>query len=184
MIHYLITDPAYYGSDADTIIKTLEGVLQTHTVDFICYRDKTNPYYRDNAMALKEYLEGKQPKLIVHQQVEVALEQKTYGIHLTSKQYEETIEAKKAGLYVVASTHNEKEIRRAVQYGSDACTYSPIFNTPHKGCPKGLEELKLITGKMAVDIIALGGIVTPDHVDALRHCNIYGFASIRYFVKG
>lgn len=67
--------------------------------------------------------------------------------------------------------------------GADYITYSPIFSTPNKGEPVGLEKLKEINDKININCFALGEIVSDEQILACEKTGIYGFASIRYFIK-
>ena len=60
-------------------------------------------------------------------------------------------------------------------------TYSPIFETPDKGEPVGLHMLSELTSAVDIPVIALGGIVTDEQVEACQMSGASGFASIRYF---
>ena len=104
------------------------------------------------------------------------------GVHLTSSQFGAIETAKAAGLYTVVSTHSVDEIAHAEALGADAVTYSPVFASPGKGTPKGLEDLNETAGKINLPVIALGGIVTPAQIDAVKAAGAAGFASIRYFM--
>jgi thiamine-phosphate pyrophosphorylase len=119
---------------------------------------------------------------LLHGDYALADELKADGVHLTSAQFEDIAEAKKRGLYVVISTHTYEEALKAQKLGADAITYSPIFASPNKGEPKGLEDLKEIVAKIRVPIFALGGITTEEQIKAVEECGVYGFASIRYFI--
>ncbi|MEJ5168255.1 MAG: thiamine phosphate synthase, partial [Arcobacteraceae bacterium] len=67
--------------------------------------------------------------------------------------------------------------------GADAVTYSPVFDTPDKGKPIGLEALDMAKNEVAaIMIFALGGIVTKEQIDSIKQTKADGFASIRYFV--
>ncbi|MDY0117717.1 MAG: thiamine phosphate synthase, partial [Sulfurimonadaceae bacterium] len=68
-----------------------------------------------------------------------------------------------------------------IEEGADAITYSPIFETPNKGEPKGIEALQHVIKKYPIKIFALGGIVESSHVIDVEKSGAYGFASIRYF---
>ncbi|HIP60309.1 MAG TPA: thiamine phosphate synthase, partial [Campylobacterales bacterium] len=103
------------------------------------------------------------------------------GVHLTSRQYIFVPEAKRRGLKVIISCHTEAEIEEAIRKKVDFITYSPIFETPNKGKPKGIEDLKKMVLRYNVKIIALGGIITPKQVKEVEETGAYGFASIRYF---
>jgi len=71
----------------------------------------------------------------------------------------------------------------AKQSGADAITYSPVFDSPGKGEPKGLEDLKELVAKINIPVFALGGILSEDQIHQVAECGAYGFASIRYFVS-
>ena len=122
-------------------------------------------------------------KAIIHQDYMLATELKAYGVHLNSKQFIAIKRAKELGLFVVISTHTKDDIKEAIKEGADAVTFSPIFETPNKGKPKGIEILNEIIKEFGnnIKIIALGGIVTNKHIKSIEQTNAWGFASIRYF---
>ncbi len=69
-----------------------------------------------------------------------------------------------------------------MQNGVDAVTFSPIFQTPNKGEPKGVEVLKELVQAKKAKIFALGGIITKKQIQECQDAGVYGFASIRYFL--
>ena len=86
-------------------------------------------------------------------------------------------------MYVIISCHNENDLENAIKSKADAVTYSPIFETPNKGLPKGIEVLNNITTKYEnTNIIALGGIINDEQIEQISKTKAYGIASIRYFV--
>ena len=174
---YLITDPSLFGSTPEQLKLKLLASLEKYTPDYVCLRDKQTSSYPELAKAFLS-LKGSH-KALLHGNVDLAISLGAYGVHLTSLQYEEIAKAKEAGLYVVASTHSVEEALKAK--GADAITYSPIFHSPNKGEPKGLGDLKEISGKIKTNIFALGGITTSEQIKQVETCNVYGFASIRYF---
>jgi thiamine-phosphate pyrophosphorylase len=183
MKSYLITDPSYYGSTPDALESALDVIYSHRFPNFAVFRDKQTHEYADLAHTFitlsRQY---KIPHVLLHGDYALADELKADGVHLTSTQFEDIIEAKKRGLYVVISTHTHDEAVRAEELGADAITYSPIFTSPNKGEPKGLEDLKEIVDKIRVPIFALGGITTQEQIKAVEECGAYGFASIRYFI--
>jgi len=184
MKSYLITDPKFYSSDSEQFRSTLQAVLTRHQPDFALYRDKNNPKYAETAeLFLKECAQFDKTKVMLHGDVTLASELQAYGVHLTSQQFDEIGRAKASGLFVVISCHTEAEIVEAQRRGADAVTYSPVFSSPGKGEPKGLEDLNEIVAKISLPIIALGGITTPEQVEAVEKSGAYGFASIRYFIE-
>ncbi len=183
MKSYLITDPSLYGHDAITLCERLENVLQHHTLDFLCLRDKTTSIYPKLAQIFIEKLRNRSDaKILLHGDFKLARALHADGIHLTSTQFDSISEAKGSGLYVIISTHTHEEALRAQEMGADAITYSPIFHSPNKGNPKGLEDLKQIVDKIRIPIFALGGILSQEQITQVEATGAYGFASIRYFI--
>jgi thiamine-phosphate pyrophosphorylase len=180
---YLITDPSLYSHDALTLAERLKSIFQEHTVDYVCYRDKTTSNYPLTAQVIVEIIHKySNAKILLHGDFQLAAFLHADGVHLTSKQFESIHEAKQRGLYVIISTHTHEEVIKAQSMGADAVTYSPIFHSPNKGNPKGLEDLKQIVDKIRIPIFALGGILSQEQINAVEAAGAYGFASIRYFV--
>ncbi len=183
MKSYLVTDPKYYTDNGESFCSLLEGILARHRPDFALYRDKPTQRYAENAALFLDTCRSfPAMKTMLHGDAALAAKLKADGVHLTSQQFDDIEKAKALGLFVVISCHSEAELLEAQRRGSDAVTYSPIFRTPGKGEPKGLEDLQHIVDKISLPIIALGGITTPEQVKAVEKCGAYGFASIRYFI--
>ncbi len=184
MKSYLITDPAFYGTTPHELRNVLEGVLRVHTPDYVCFRDKSTSDFKALAEVFVATCKAHRiSNIIIHSHIDLAKELGADGVHLSTLQLAQIPDAKRLNLHVIASTHNDKEIALAQKLGADAMTYSPIFETPNKGNPKGLEDLKDKVAKIRTKIIALGGIVTDDHLQAVQNSGAYAFASIRYFIK-
>ncbi|MDP2078331.1 MAG: thiamine phosphate synthase [Sulfuricurvum sp.] len=183
MKSYLITDPLFYGHSVETLTDRLKSVLDRHTPDYALFRDKETPFYPELARVFIDTCrENKVPHVLVHGDALIAYQAGADGVHLTSHQFTEIGHAKSRGLYVVVSTHTHMEALMAQGLGADAVTYSPIFASPHKGEPKGLEDLKAIVDKMEIPIFALGGILSQEQINEVEAVGAYGFASIRYFI--
>ncbi|WP_345993816.1 thiamine phosphate synthase [Sulfurimonas sp. HSL-1716] len=180
---YLITDPAYYGTDTKTFSTKLSSILDSSKTDFALYRDKENKNYARFAEIFVSTCKSRKIAPILHQDYMLADTLNAYGVHLTSVQFDDIGPAKRLGLFVVVSTHTFDEIKKASELGADAVTYSPVFFSPGKGIPKGLARLKEIVGKINIKIIALGGITTDEQVRAVESCGVFAYASIRKFIK-
>ncbi|MGE4396885.1 MAG: thiamine phosphate synthase [Sulfurimonas sp.] len=182
MQKYLITSEEFYGTTPELFRSKLHIQLKKHKPSYALYRDKTNPDYKELAAVFADVCkEYSGLKCFVHQDAELAYSLGVSGVHLTSAQFEEIQEAKRMGLFVIISTHSKEEVLRARKLGADAVTYSPIFASPRKGEPKGVEELKKILNISDIKVFALGGIVTKEQVEMIERSKAYGFASIRYF---
>ena len=179
MERYFITDPSYYNS-LDSFKDYLTTVYKSNHIDFACFRDKINkninPYIDIFLKISKEF--GIRKTLL-----NSIIDDRFYGVHLTSSQFNLIKKAKEKNLFVIVSTHSLDEIEKVKALGADAVTYSPIFSTPNKGSPKGVEELKkAVYISSPMKCFALGGIVSKSHIKQIQKANPFGFASIRYFV--
>ncbi len=183
MKKYLITSQEYY-SDAPSFFRAkLNEVFKNHNPNFALYRDKENPNYKKLA---KDFIEVcnhfKNIKPFLHQDYNLAKKLNAHGVHLTSNQFSCIKNAKNVDLEVIISTHTLDEVKKAKSLGADYVTFSPIFYSPNKGEPKGLDELKKAI-EIGIKVFALGGIITEDEVKKLEEVKPYGFASIRYFYQ-
>ena len=184
MKKYCISDPLFYTSNPTQFIEKLLHVKTKHQPDFICLRDKKTTDYPSLAKALfamKDRFE--ETKLYLHTDFLLASQMGFIGVHLPSYLMKDIKDAKKLNLEVVFSAHSLEDALRAQDLGADAITISPIFETPNKGKPLGLEKLKEINDKISIKCFALGGIVCEAQVSACAKEGVYGFASIRYFLN-
>jgi len=184
MIKYLITDPKYYTNDEKKFEEILINVLNKHQIEIACFRDKESSNFEELAkIFIKICKEKNIKKILLNGDYLLAHKLNATGVHLTSTQFDDILKAKKLGLYVIISCHTLEEIQKAIEYHADAITYSPIFETPNKGIPKGIESLNKAVDKYSdIDIIALGGIINEKQIEQISKTKAYGFASIRYFV--
>lgn len=182
MRSYLITSPQHYGTSAQEFSKKLERAFVTHMPDFALYRDKESKNYRELAEIFVQKCLNFGIDGFLHQDIDLACELGAYGVHLTSQQFDLVSHAKDAGLVVCASAHSLEDIEKLTKLGAHFATLSPIFETPNKGEPKGVDELTRIVNKSIIPLFALGGIINEAHVEALEESGVYGFASIRYFI--
>jgi thiamine-phosphate pyrophosphorylase len=161
----------------------LRSIFKNHRVDYACFRDKRDidliPYISSFLKVTKEY---NIDKTLINSHLDLAIKYRFYGVHLTSNQFNTISRAKSNSLFTTVSTHSLNDIK-IVKEECDAITFSPIFDTPNKPKPKGVEELK-----RAVKLIypkkcfALGGVVTKKDILEVEKSGAYGFASIRHFV--
>lgn len=181
---YLITSRVFYTDTPAVFRNVLHEQFKKHMPDYALYRDKSNPNYGIQAAHFVEVCSQFQGiKSFIHRDADMAKELNAVGVHLTSMQFDKIEYAKSLGLEVIISTHTHDEVFKAQKLGVDAVTYSPIFSSPGKGEPKGVDDLQKLLSKCQVNVFALGGIVKNEQVKELEKTNAYGFASIRYFYK-
>ena len=184
MIKYLITDPKYYTNDEKEFEEILINSLDKQQIDIACFRDKESSNFKEIAKIFIKICKEKNIKeILLNGNYLLAHKLNASGVHLTSAQFDDILKAKELGLYVIISCHTFEDIQKAIDYQADAVTYSPIFETPNKGVPKGIETLKEVINKYPnINIIALGGILNETQIEQISKTKAYGFASIRYFV--
>jgi thiamine-phosphate pyrophosphorylase len=182
MQKYLITSKEFYTDTPALFCDILHKQLEKHKPTYALYRDKSNPNYDNQASFFVEVCKQfGTVKSFIHRDVKLAKSLDATGVHLTSTQFDEIQKAKELGLKVIISTHTHDEVLKAESLGADAITYSPIFASPNKGKPKGLEDLKELLKKCKIKVFALGGIVEEEQIKMIQESKAYGFASIRYF---
>jgi len=179
---YLITSREFYSDTPAVFRKILHEQFIKYLPSFALYRDKTNPNYKIQAEHFVEVCaQFESVNAIIHSDVALAFKLRAYGVHLTSQQFSEIKKAKELGLKVIISTHSKEEALKAEKLGADYVTYSPIFTTPNKGEPKGIEDLKELLKSVEIKVFALGGIVKEEQIVDISQTDSFGFASIRYF---
>ncbi|MBY0540744.1 MAG: thiamine phosphate synthase [Campylobacterales bacterium] len=183
MNKYLITDPKYYTNDKIKFKEILINILDKQKVDIACFRDKESSNFEELAKIFIEICKKKNiEKILINSDFLLAKKLNASGVHLNSSQFHKIKEAKELGLYVIISCHTFEDIQKAIEYLVDAVTFSPIFETPNKGKPKGIEVLEEAINSNNINIIALGGIINEEQINQISKAKAYGFASIRYFV--
>ena len=178
MIAYAITDSSTL--DFNTLEDDLRHFSSKSTM--IVYRDKNTLNYAENAKVFLDYAKDFD-KVLLHTDYKLAATLDADGVHLKSTQLEAIKKAKALNLFVVVSTHTREEAQNAVFLGADMITFSPVFDTPNKGKPVGLEVLEEIILSVTIPVIALGGILTQKEIESCERVGAKGFASIRYFEK-
>lgn len=182
---YLITDPKYYSNNLKIFEERLKRILDSKKIDIACFRDKTSENFKELAtIFVKVCKQYHIDKILINENYILAKELNATGVHLTSSQFDKIKKAKELNLFIIISCHNYDDIEKAKKLDVNTITYSPIFPTPNKGIPKGIEKLKeCISVYKDLDIIALGGVISKNHIEQISVTNAFGFASIRYFTN-
>ena len=178
MTVYAITDPSTLHF---TTLKDDLSHFATQA-NMIVYRDKACKAYAQNAKIFLAHAKGFD-RVLLHTDYLLASELQADGVHLTSKQLDAIPKAKALGLFVIVSTHTRDEALKAESMGADMITFSPVFDTPNKGKPVGIEVLSEIVSCIDIPVLALGGIVTQEQINSCVDVGAEGFGSIRYFAR-
>jgi thiamine-phosphate pyrophosphorylase len=111
-------------------------------------------------------------KILVNTRADIAFATRADGVHLPADAPAITL----PGLLVGRSCHTLKEVSDT---NADFVTYGPVFDSPGKGAPIGLDAIRAAchTGKQ---VYALGG-VTWDNAKSCVEAGCVGIAGIRMF---
>jgi thiamine-phosphate pyrophosphorylase len=113
-----------------------------------------------------------QTKILVNSRADVALAAGADGVHLPAKAPRETL----PGLLVARSCHTVDEVREST---ADFVTFGPVFRSPGKGNPVGLEALQAACS-LGKTVYALGGVDWDNAIDCVE-AGAEGIAGIRMF---
>lgn len=119
--------------------------------------------------------------LLVNDRADIALAAAADGVHLTSASLPTEIIKQNfpADLVVGVSCHTPEKCLAAKNAGADFVTFSPVFESPGKGVPQGLDALREVCDNLKpFPVIALGGIDQTNFEAVLSVAA--GFAAIRF----
>jgi len=128
------------------------------------------------ALRLREICRARGAQLLVNDRMDVALAAGADGVHLR-RDSSSVGEARAFGLRVGVSTHSVDEVRAAAAEGADYVVFGPVFGTPGKGEPLGLDELARACAQR-VPVYALGGVDARNAAGCMR-AGATGVACIR-----
>ncbi len=155
-----------------------------NNVSLIQIREKQLParFVFEFASEAAEITRNTGTKLLVNDRADIALAANADGVHLTSLSLSAKIvrRAFPENFIVGVSTHTIEEAEIARRQAADFITFSPIFSTPNKGEPQGVEKLRRICRRLKpFPVIALGGINQTNYSEVLD-AGASGFAAIRF----
>jgi thiamine-phosphate pyrophosphorylase len=111
-------------------------------------------------------------KIFLNSRADLALATGADGVHLPSDAPRQTL----PGLLIFRSCHTLDEVRTT---DADFVTFGPVFDTPGKGAPVGLDTLKAAC-QLGKPVYALGGVNWDNAAECMR-AGAEGIAGIRLF---
>lgn len=184
---YLITDGAATTENFPVkkreILELVRIAVQTK-VSLIQIREKqisARSVY-ELASEAAELTRNTRTKLLVNDRADIALAAGADGVHLTAKSLSAKITRRNfpPNFIVGVSAHTLEKAQIARRDTADFVTFSPIFPSPGKGTPYGIEKLRAVCERLQpFPVIALGGIDETNFADVLT-AGARGFAAIRF----
>lgn len=184
MKKYLITDPEHYSTSTDTFAAVLNRSLIKYNPDFVCFRDKSGGDKNRLLEVFADIAENNDFISFVNGSLELALKYGLDGVHLRGDQMGEIKSVKDVGLLCIVSCHSVDDVKAALSNRCDYVTLSPVYDTPGKGMSMGFESFASAAETLDKNkIFALGGIDDEVKANKIAATGVFGFASIRYFVR-
>ncbi len=184
-IVYLITEGRLTASNffetAPEILKTVR-IAADSGITLIQVREKRLPakLLLEITRMIADTVHGTRTKVVVNDRADIAAAAGAHGVHLTSGSVRpRDLRPVFPELIIGVSTHSEDEISAARDEGADFVVFGPVFATPGKGVPVGIDELARVCDEFRpFPIVGLGGLDRTNYGSALAVAD--GFAAIRF----
>ncbi|VFP88797.1 Thiamine-phosphate synthase (plasmid) [Candidatus Erwinia haradaeae] len=122
-------------------------------------------------------------RVFINDYWQLAIQYGAYGVHLGQEDMDKANFSAiyRSGLRLGLSTHNDKELSRALNWSPSYIALGHIFSTTTKKMPshpQGLQKLKSMASELThIPTVAIGGI-TLDRVDEVLACGVGGIAVV------
>jgi len=180
-----ITDENYTIKSHETLNQIKKAV--EFEISLIQIREKklSAKLLFDLAVKSSEIKKKSSTKLLINDRADIAFAANADGVHLTENSLSPEIIRKNfpKDFIIGVSAHTLEKAEIAKKQGANFATFSPIFHSPNKGKPVGLDALREVCEKLKpFPIIALGGIDETNYREVLQIGS--GFAAVRFFERG
>ncbi|MBN1907262.1 MAG: thiamine phosphate synthase [Deltaproteobacteria bacterium] len=152
--------------------------------DTIQYRSKSGSTREmiDAAIKIKAMCAEAGIPLIINDRVDVAIASGADGVHLGDDDFPIPLARKLLGpgAIIGGSAGNIDEALKCLNDGADYIGSGPVYGTKTKsdaGVAIGVESIRLISGKIPLPVVAIGGVTAGD-VDELMAAGAHGVAVI------
>jgi thiamine-phosphate pyrophosphorylase len=142
-------------------------------------KEASSDALREAARELRALTRRAGVKLLINADLEVARASAADGVHLPERGPSPAEARAQLGADAVigVSCHDPEGLERAAQGGATYATLSPVFESPGKGVPLGLEQFSVWVSDARLPVFALGGIA-PAHARDVKRAGASGIAVI------
>lgn len=124
---------------------------------------------------------GTATELLVNDRADIAVAAGADGVHLTANSLPPEVLRNKfpPGILIGVSVHSIEAAAESARSGADFAVLGPVFSTPGKGEPIGIEQFGYVCDRLKpFPVLALGGI-DKTNVDDVLAAGASGLAAIR-----
>ncbi|MDQ2746352.1 MAG: thiamine phosphate synthase [Acidobacteriota bacterium] len=184
---YLITDGTFtadnFAEKKEKLLRLVKVAVENE-IDLIQIREKqiSARLVYELASEIVNLTKNSGTKILINDRADIALAANADGVHLTAASVSAAAVRKfcPENFIVGVSAHTLEEVIRAERQGANFAAFSPIFRSPDKGEPQGIERLKEVCEQVKpFPVIALGGIDETNFAEVWR-AGASGFAAIRF----
>jgi thiamine-phosphate pyrophosphorylase len=185
---YLITegslDPANFSFHKAEVLGIVEAAVRSR-VSLIQVREKKLEGRQLYSLVRDavDIASGSETHILVNERFDIAIAAGAQGVHLPAYGLDVSVvrSAVNTDLLIGVSAHSARDVRDAAVGGADFATFGPIFSSPGKGEPVGIDALReSCGGAPGFPVIALAGI-SEVNVFAVLDAGAAGIAGIRAF---
>lgn len=174
--------PSNFETEKPRILATIRYAVEDG-VDLIQIREKSLPakLLFELVLGAVDVLSSTRALVIVNDRPDVASAAGADGVHLpeTSLPPDVVRRTFKRQLVIGVSTHSIEQASIAANSGADYIFYGPIFETPGKGVPVGIESLKAVCDSLgSFPVFGLGGI-DKSNFESVLSAGAAGIGAIR-----
>lgn len=177
-------NPQNFNSERTRIVEAVAAAV-ADGISMVQVREKSLP-----ARLLSELVSdtvkaaaGRNTLVLVNDRADIALAAGAHGVHLPESSIPAGVVRSTFSdeLVIGVSTHSMAAAVLAAANGADYIFFGPVFDTPGKGPPRGLDELREIAAMLDLfPVIALGGI-DERNFESVYEAGAAGIAAIRAF---
>jgi len=178
-----LADPFNFSIQKLEILETVELAVNAG-IEFVQIREKRLParHLFELAREAADLTSGTATRLLVNERFDIALAAGADGVHLTSNSMpvDRVREAVPLGFLIGVSAHSSAEVIAAKMSGADYVMLGPIFATPGKGEPLGIDTFRETCSAVSpFPVAAVGGIDASNEAEVIE-AGAAGVAAIRY----